>query len=209
MRRQEHGFIFEEFCKKNLRRNEVFDTPEVLTKPISYKTIKIKINKNNKISGTIYLGDCHKQYDEVYNDFYFMILLYVRNGKNYEPYTILAVQITISEWKSLFGDIKLNSIVELENFIKSKENRNLSGKDLNDFRKQARDLRDSLIVNSNSKIKLNPKIDSKGQRRLQCSMNFSDFCNIFKIEIFKPKTKNINFFGKKFNLTELSKLLNN
>ncbi len=82
------------------------------------------------------------------------------------------VKIFANDWKNLFSPLNANDLTLLDSTIKNIESH------YSEARKTAKELKNSDKFKQ-TKIILNPKIDSKTQRRLQCSLPFNIFWRDF------------------------------
>lgn len=164
---QQHGFVFENDIKTNVFR---------VTSPSDYTAAHDIDKKDNpfdsnenisiKVTGrtTVDLGDALRVYG--YNTTEKNTMVVVKYEQTTDRKALRAVyEIDLNQRELLWGAICENDIRELSSLVKSMPNGS----------------RDSAIDNAivlkkkelNAKsgvIKFNPKLDSKGQRRLQCSI---------------------------------------
>jgi len=109
------------------------------------------------------------------------------------------IEISRKKWRELWGNMTEYKLEKLLSLIKSSEGKKLRGKKLNEFRKKVKQEKEDIINDYTGRIRLHPKIDSKTQRRLQCSLPFGVLFEEFKLD------KRIM---KKFNLWEKEIILN-
>ncbi len=81
---------------------------------------------------------------------------------------------TVTAWNNLWGSLSIEDITEIDLRIK-----NLS-LPYATARKTAQDWKRDCVSRSGAEIVINPKIDSKSQRRIQCSIPFNTFWRIAK-----------------------------
>jgi hypothetical protein len=166
---QRHGFTFEEWVRKQFfggyqapsytghwdvpaERNEKFGGI-----PVSIKTAKI---------GTpIGFGDALRQFS-IREDFLLIVGYWKQDGGNKRIVNTIAAPITTLIWGSLWAPITLNDLRELDSAIKD---RTIG---YQESRRRAQAIKTAPPFTS-AAITLNPKIDSKTQRRLQCSIGFA------------------------------------
>jgi len=177
---QKHGFSFEEWV-----RNTFFDSyegtymqkwdippdynkhqliPECLRKvPVSVKTAKY--------GSPIGLGDIIRQ--RTIDHSFVMIVGFWKQKTPKEKWfeEIEAVLFTPQVWNGLWGSLKVEDIRPTDTLIK---NQNV---DYPEARKIAKSWKQSQVEPAGSTIVVNPKIDSKKQRRIQCSLPFHAFWN--------------------------------
>jgi len=165
--RQEHGFRFEDWLKKtffDIYYTSEWDIPKELNPnkrggPISIKTAKWK--------SSIYFGDALRQFD-INEDWTLIVGFWKNQGKKKKIVKITESLITKENWRGYWGSITRAEIARLDTLIKNRR------KSYNVIRKEAQACKSMLKQKSNL-ITLNPKIDSKAQRRLQCSIPFTKF----------------------------------
>ncbi len=165
--RQQHGFKFEDWLKKtffDIYYTSEWDIPAELNKnpqggPISIKTAKWK--------GSIYFGDALRQFDM---DATFTLILgfWKQVSARKKIVKITESVIKMEDWKEYWGTIERDELFELDKLIK---NRKIPYRKI---RLEAQRLKAALQPKLGI-ITLNPKIDSKTQRRLQCSIPFTGF----------------------------------
>lgn len=187
MVRQNHGFIFENWvkvtcAKKSKGYGYKWDIPKEWNPtahdgPISVKSIKW--------GSSICLGDAIRQYD-IYIDFTMIVGFWDKVDRKIKVIDIVEVPITNSTWRSLWGNISIDNLEELDKIIKDRDIH------YEDVRTNAKQYKDQL---SNSIITLNPKIDSKVQRRLQCSISFKNFFK-YLVKQNPVKRNNIALWGE-------------
>lgn len=167
--RQLHGFKFEDWLKKeffDIHYGSKWDIPKELNPdkdggPISIKTAKWK--------GSIYFGDALRQFE--INEAFTLIVGFWESVRNRKKVVKIAETIvSMEKWRKLWNPLTVEDLKELDNIIKDRRVGHIQSRE----RSQAkiRELKDS---GKWSMFTLNPKIDSKTQRRLQCSLSFSSF----------------------------------
>jgi hypothetical protein len=165
VRSQEFGFIIE-----NVVRTSVFDLPEKINDTKHYdipcQENKFDTTENISIktsgSNTICLGDCLR----IFNSQQTTLILIMYKQLNSERKITEIIEVNFnSEFKSLlFGSTKKSEIEELNTFIKSIPNGQPSSEIKKTYKKLSLQLKKGLLT-------FNPKVDSKNQRRLQCSIS--------------------------------------
>jgi hypothetical protein len=112
------------------------------------------------------LGDARRQY-EMDEPFLLILGFWEPDGDTKRLVNIIAPEITPELWRKLWGPVTYADLLRLDAMIKD------SGPSIEENRKRL--LR---IVKappfSEAVIQMNPKIDNHGQRRLLCSIRFSD-----------------------------------
>lgn len=173
---QLHGKFFENLVKEtflkgkndNAKALDAFDIKactETGNSPVSVKMTKTE---------TVGLADAYRAF-QINHDFKMIVGTYIQDGSMKSIRQIYEFNITASEWETIKGNIPIESISNFNQSIKffptgkHKEAREYSKKFKKDIHKQYQ-----------SYIDLNPKIDSKNQRRLQCSISIYDLKEIVK-----------------------------
>ena len=167
---QQHGLVFETWI-----RDTFFDG----YKPPGYTQkwdIPAEINKTHggvpvnpkaaKYRTPVDLGDALRQYD-IAEPFILVIGYWVQEGDEKRFVNIVAPLITPEAWRKLWGPVTRADLEKLDALIKDKS------LDYREARKQAHAMK-NLPPFTGAVIEVNPKIDSKGQRRLQCSLRSDD-----------------------------------
>lgn len=211
---QRHGFDFENWVKANFfadfdaNYTQKWDVPaeaNCLAKvPKEFHRLPVSV-KTCKFGSSVGFGDALRQYN---NDEDFLLVVgFWKQAGNYKNFVAVeAAKIFASDWKNLFSPLDGADLALLDSIIKN------AGMHYSDVRKMAKELKSSDKFKQ-TKIILNPKIDSKTQRRLQCSLPFNIFwrdfvgkqpyqnagCELFGEKVpnpflsgqrtFKPKTK--------------------
>ena len=195
---QFHGFSFERWARDTFfggylgNYMQKWDIPAWQNKkeevPTEWRNFPVSI-KTAKWGSPISLGDAIRQRSII--ESFVIIAGFWRQRTPHEKWfeEIGIVKFHPDFWNSLWGAISLLALREMDSEIK----------DLNlhysDARKAAKRWK-SQFVKSGSKIVINPKIDSKRQRRIQCSLPFQIF---WKAAGQTPaKRDNPMLFGKNF-----------
>lgn len=192
---QLHGFDFENWLKNrffekfNISYSSKWDIPKEFNKlrtvPEKFRNLSVSI-KTCKNNSPIGFGDALRQF-HIDEDFLLIVGFWEQSGIYKNFVSAEAVKITANEWRNLFKPVSNKDLQILDSIIKDKE------KHYSEVRKMAKELKKSFPP---TKIILNPKIDSKDQRRLQCSLPFKVFWQDF---VKKESYKNIDcsLFGEK------------
>ncbi len=168
---QHHGVVFEQWIRDTFfdgyqppGYTQKWDIPAEANHdhggiPVNPKAIKY---------GTpIGLGDALRQYD-IEEPFILLLGYWQQEGPHKRFVKIVAARIEPDQWRALWGNIDRGDLERLDHVIKDRD------RDYREVRKAAQAMKKRPPYDS-SIIVLNPKIDSKGQRRLQCSLRFADF----------------------------------
>ncbi len=167
---QQHGLVLETWV-----RDTFFDG----YKPTSY-TQKWDIPASaNKLHGGIPvnpkaakygtpvdLGDALRQI-KIDEPFILVVGFWRQEGDEKRFVNLIAPRIDPAVWKKLWGSVTLADLRRLDAVIKDKALTPAEARAAAQKIKNAPPFTQSVIV-------VNPKIDSKGQRRLQCSLRFDD-----------------------------------
>ncbi|MBI2252418.1 MAG: hypothetical protein HYU63_06745 [Armatimonadetes bacterium] len=133
---------------------------------LNYGRIPVSI-KTAKYPTSIGLGDAIRQF-ETDQDFLFIVGFWSQEADFKRIVNVSHVTVKKDLWRSLWGCVTYEALKELDNLIK---NTNLH---YFEARSKAQQLK-RIPPLSQCPITLNPKIDSKTQRRLQCSIGFDLF----------------------------------
>ena len=165
---QKHGVVFEKWI-----RDTFFDgyTPQSYTQKwdIPSEANKrfggIPINpKATKYRTAVDLSDALRQYD-IHEPFWLVIGYWQQDGTKKKFVNVVAARVEPDEYHKLWGDVKRADLERLDAVIKDTPN-HVTARQLAQKMKREAPFNTSLIS-------LNPKIDSKRQRRLQCSLTFA------------------------------------
>jgi hypothetical protein len=166
---QGHGFTFEKWV-----HDTFFDSYEVgsytdewdVSKDfnVNYGGVPVSI-KTAKYRSPVGLGDALRQY-RISEDFLLIVGFWQQEASKKRIVNIVAAPITVALWQSLWHPITESDLLKLDSTIKD---RTLT---YQQARVSAQQIK-SQPPFTQAHITLNPKIDSKSQRRLQCSLGFS------------------------------------
>jgi hypothetical protein len=167
---QQHGLVFERWISDTFfdgyrppGYTQKWDIPAAVNTahgglPVNPKAVKY--------GAPVGLGDALQQFD--INEPFILILGYWRQAGGEKQFVnIVAVTVTPEQWRRLWAPLTRADLKKLDALIKDRT------LDHRDVRRQAQALKRKPPYNQ-CIIVLNPKIDSKGQRRLQCSLRFKD-----------------------------------
>ena len=169
---QNHGVVFEQWIRDTFfdgytpaSYTQKWDIPAAANKnfggiPVNPKAIKYK--------GAVDMGDALRQFD-IDEPFWLIIGYWEQREQTKRFVNIVAQRIEPDEYRKLWGEVTRADLERLDRVIKDTP-------DYREARKLAQEMKRTAPFKS-SLITLNPKIDSKGQRRLQCSLSWS---RIFK-----------------------------
>lgn len=218
---QSHGFIFENIIKTEVfnlpdeKNNiEIHDIPCCKNKFNNNENISIKTTKSN----TVYCGDILRFFNYDFSNINTIIIIKYKQDENTkEIENIYEINYNKECHKLLFGNLTLDIIKNYNNYIKSIPNGNVS----KEIKKKY--IQDKKLIQQEfeTKIIIHPKVDSKKQRRVQCSIpNFLE--TLKKFIIYKTDCLNKNIIrnvsitkiivskkreNKKYNIVEEFKRL--
>ena len=135
---------------------------EIVPKEFRHLPVSIKTCKNCCPIG---FGDALRQFKNE-EDFLLVVGFWEQSGVNKNFVSVEAVKVTAQIWHNLFQLLTAEDLKLLDSTIKDRETHYAEA------RKLAKEIKKSLPP---TKMILNPKIDSKIQRRLQCSLPFEAF----------------------------------
>lgn len=198
---QQHGLVFETWI-----RDTFFDgyKPSGYTQkwdiPAEINTTHggVPVNpKAAKYRTPVDLGDALRQYD-IAEPFILVIGYWVQEEDEKRFVNIVAPLITPEAWRKLWGPVTRADLEKLDAIIKDKS------LDYREARKQAHAMK-SLPPFTEAVIEVNPKIDSKGQRRLQCSLRSDDLYKHLAPDALTGVLKTPSLWGVPFTATVKSK----
>jgi len=166
---QSHGLIFENWINDTFfdgHRPDYtgkWDVPGKLNKerggiPVNPKAIKDRTSVD--------MGDALRQFD-VDEPFWLVIGYWEQQGPKKYMVRILAERIDPEVWRSFWHPIRREDLERLDAVIKDRS------LDYREARKQAHAIKNAPPFTEAIMV-VNPKIDSRGQRRLQCSLRYRD-----------------------------------
>lgn len=167
---QSHGLYWD-----NEIREIVFNVPQCINDTLKYdipcknnkfnntENISIKTSGNNNID----CGDIIRFYEIDHSNKLTIILIrYNQIGEQKKIYEILELDYNIKLRNILFGDIPKSVLYGYVNFIKSIQNGAVS----DEIKIQYKDCKQKIQKAYKMYINISPKVDSKNQRRVQCSI---------------------------------------
>jgi hypothetical protein len=200
---QSHGFTFEKWVRDQFfggyegKYHQGWDIPaEYNTQqiiPAEFRHLPVSV-KTAKLGSPIGLGDARRQ--RSIDSSFVMIVGFWKQRSPGEKWfeEIGATVFSQQSWSQLWGNLKLEDIQELDDMIK----------DLSiphqQVREKAKKWKRDHFIRSDSEIVINPKIDSKNQRRVQCSLPFLSWSQLFT----DSEPPMAQLFGQKFENSLIS-----
>ncbi len=173
---QRHGFDFESWVIRTFfvlsgtgytQKWDVtpeFNRLEIIPETMRHLPVSIKTCEYGSPIG---FGDALRQFN-LSEDFLLIVGFWRQDGASKNFVAAEAYKVSASYWKSLFAPITSEVLLRLDRIIKDTTAHYTTA------RMAAKNAKNSLPF-TDAKIVLNPKIDSKTQRRLQCSLGFNAF----------------------------------
>jgi hypothetical protein len=166
---QSHGLVFENWINDTFfdgyrpDYTGKWDVPGKLNKerggiPVNPKAIKDRTSVD--------MGDALRQFD-IDEPFWLVIGYWEQRGPMKYMVRILAERIDPEVWQSFWHPIQREDLERLDAVIKDR------ALDYREARKQAHAIKNAPPFTEAIMV-VNPKIDSRGQRRLQCSLRYND-----------------------------------
>ena len=165
---QSHGYYFEKWVRDTFFDGYVspnytaeWDIEKAANKKYGGVPVSVKFTKY----GTpVDLGDAVRQFN-VNEKFMIVIGYWKQEGDRKRIVQIIAPVVTPEQWHKLFEPIAKDDLLKLDATVKNR-----------DLTPQQASLEATKIKHAapftEATMTLNPKIDTKGQRRLQCSLSF-------------------------------------
>ena len=175
---QSHGFFFENWVRENFFEQyaggyvQKWDIPQEFNQhklvPKHLHNIEVSV-KTAKYGSPVDLGDVIRQ--RAIDVPFLMIVGFWNQRTPFEKWfeDIGWVMFTPAEWNDLWGTLTLPQLLAIDRIVKD---RSLH---YSDVRQKAKAWKVDVARHSGSQIVINPKIDSKVQRRIQCSIPFNVF----------------------------------
>lgn len=167
---QSHGLVFEQWVRDTFfngyrpaRYTQKWDIPAAANQthgglPVNPKAVKY--------GSPVGLGDALQQFD-INEPFILVLGFWRQEGGEKRFVNITAITVSPEQWRKLWGPVTRADLEKLDAVIKDRS------LDYREARRRAQAMKNAPPF-TQSLIVLNPKIDSKTQRRLQCSLRFKD-----------------------------------
>ena len=166
---QNHGLVFEKWIRDTFF--EAYTPPSTTQKwdipaEVNTRFGRIPVNpKAIKYGASVDLGDALRQI-QIEEPFWLVVGFWQQEGSKKRFVNAVTARIEPPRWKALWGDVTLADVQKLDKIIKETP-------DYREARRLAAQMKKTAPFPS-SIISLNPKIDSKTQRRLQCSISWGN-----------------------------------
>jgi hypothetical protein len=167
---QRHGLVFEQWVRdtffdgyKPASYTQRWDIPASANRDHGAIPVNPKVVKHGT---ALDLGDALRQY-EIDEPFLLIIGFWEQDGDMKRIVNIIAPEISPELWRKLWGPVTYADLRRLDALIKD------TGPSVEETRRLALKMKNSPPFNG-AIMQVNPKIDNHGQRRLQCSIRFSD-----------------------------------
>jgi hypothetical protein len=167
---QQHGVVFEKWIRDTFfegYKPESYTQKWDIPAAVNTRYGGVPVNpKAAKYRTPVDLGDALRQYD-VAEPFVLVIGYWEQDGERKRYVNIVAPQVEPAMWRKLWGAVTRADLERLDAVIKD---RTLTPAEA---RERAQEIKNAPPF-SEAVMRVNPKIDSKTQRRLQCSLRFED-----------------------------------
>ena len=188
---QKHGFKFEEWARDQFfggyraaSYTGHWDVPTEANERFGGMPVSIKTAKYGSPVG---LGDALRQFS-IEEDFLLIVGYWKQEGPNKRFVNIVTPIITINMWRSLWLPITLGDLRRLDATIKDRSIGYRAA------RVRAQEIKSGSPF-ADAAITVNPKIDSKTQRRLQCSIGFALMFDRISPTADRSESTNPELFG--------------
>lgn len=173
---QMHGFVWENEIKEKVfklpseKNNcDIHDIPAVKNIFDNTENISIKTTKNNTIDCADILRFYDYDFETEKNTI--IVIQYIQNNNFKIIKSTYEINYNKELHKLLFGSVTKDKLIEYIEYIKQIPNGKASKEVSKEYIKKKKELQ----KNNNMTINISPKVDSKKQRRVQCSIpNFNN-----------------------------------
>ena len=172
---QAHGNYYEDLKTKQitglskeeydaLKENGYTSGMDIMKGLMSAYDYSIKTSKGN----TVDCGDILRRRQET--DYNLVVGCYSQVGDNKVFHSEYTFYIRPEHEQKIWGKMNYNQLAEYVNYVKNIP----AGREAQQETKTERTVLKNCIEDKNALIKIHPKVDSKKQRRVQCSVKMSD-----------------------------------
>jgi hypothetical protein len=198
---QKHGFSFEQWIRSTFfdsyegAYSQKWDVPHDHNRsklvPAEFRGLPVSI-KTTKFGSPVNLGDALRQF-EISEDFV-MICGIWRQANRQEKHLVAigAAKFSASAWRELWAPLKLPEIKELDRTVKDR------GLSYAEARIRAKAWQAGHPPRGDASLRINPKIDSKEQRRVQCSLPFASYCQAADLGSLVEESAGAELFGRRY-----------
>ena len=148
----------------SLKENGYTSGMDIMKGLLSISDYSIKTTNGNKID----CGDVLRRRQET--DYILVVGVYSQVGENKVFHTEYTFYIKPEHEQKLWGRMNYNQLAEYVNYIKNIP----AGKEAQQETKTERTVLKNCIEDKNALVKIHPKVDSKKQRRVQCSVKIKE-----------------------------------
>ena len=172
---QQHGNYYEDLKTRQitglskadydaLKENGYTSGMDIMKGLLSAYDYSIKTSQGNKVD----CGDILRRRQET--DYNLVVGCYSQVGDNKVFYSEYTFYIRPEHERKLWGKMNYNQLAEYVDYIKNIP----AGRDAQQETKTERTVLKNCIEDKNALFRIHPKVDSKKQRRVQCSVKMSD-----------------------------------
>lgn len=191
---QRHGLVFEEWVRTTFfdgyrpsGYTQKWDIPASANRdhgglPVNPKAARYQ--------GPVDLGDALRQFD-IDEPFILVIGYWRQEGDTKRFVNIVAPTIPPVTWRALWGPITRADLERLDALVKDRS------LDYREVRRRAQAIKTAPPF-SEATIVINPKIDSRGQRRVQCSLRFGDVFKFLALDATPAGQEDPTLWGVPF-----------
>ena len=148
----------------SLKENGYTSGMDIMKGLLSISDYSIKTTNGNKID----CGDVLRRRQET--DYILVVGVYSQVGENKVFHTEYTFYIKPEHEQKLWGRMNYNQLAEYVDYIKNIP----AGKEAQQETKTERTVLKNCIEDKNALVKIHPKVDSKKQRRVQCSVKIKE-----------------------------------
>ena len=148
----------------SLKENGYTSGMDIMKGLLSVSDYSIKTTNGNKID----CGDVLRRRQET--DYILVVGVYSQVGENKVFHTEYTFYIKPEHEQKLWGRMNYNQLAEYVDYIKNIP----AGKEAQQETKTERTVLKNCIEDKNALVKIHPKVDSKKQRRVQCSVKIKE-----------------------------------
>ena len=147
-----------------LKENGYTSGMDIMKGLMSANDYSIKTTNGNRID----CGDILRRRQE--NEYHLVVAQWEQCGDNKVFYNEYTFFITPDLEQKLWGRMNYNQLAEYVNYIKNIP----AGREAQQETKTERTVLKNCITDKNALVKIHPKVDSKNQRRVQCSVKINE-----------------------------------